>query len=230
MSTPSPLRFPTLLQQFFVQRLMHQRQASPRTIAAYRDSLRLLLAFTQRRLGKAPSNLTLQDLNPPLILDFLQYLEVERHNCVRSRNTRFAAIRSFMEYVSFQEPSVLALVQVSAGYSHETLRAAPRRIPLARAHRGNPRRAVATDVDRATGPRDARHALQHRCPGLGVVGDGGARPHPWVQRMGSHSRQGPQGKSGPPFGLTRLRSLSAGCKLILGDPNNRFSRADPAGH
>lgn len=111
MSTPSPLNFPTLLQQFFVQRLMQQQQASPCTIAAYRDSFRLLLAFTQRRLGKSPSEVTLQDLNPTLILEFLQYLEVERHNCVRSRNARFAAIRSFMEYVSFQEPSVLALVQ-----------------------------------------------------------------------------------------------------------------------
>ncbi|MCL1488070.1 MULTISPECIES: tyrosine-type recombinase/integrase [unclassified Marinobacter] len=111
MSAPAPLSFPCLLQRFFVQRLMQQQQASPCTVAAYRDSFRLLLEFAHRRLGKQPSDLVLDDLNAGLILDFLQYLEVERHNCVRSRNARFAAIRSFMAYVAYQEPSALAIAQ-----------------------------------------------------------------------------------------------------------------------
>lgn len=69
------------------------------------------MAFAHRRLGKRPSELALEDLNASFILDFLHYLEAERHNSVRSRNARFAAIRTFMEYVSFQEPSALAIAQ-----------------------------------------------------------------------------------------------------------------------
>jgi len=79
-----------LLQQFFVERLMQQRHASSCTIAAYRDCLRLLLAFAERRLGKRPANLTLQDLNAPFILEFLEDLEKHRHNSIRTRNARFA--------------------------------------------------------------------------------------------------------------------------------------------
>jgi len=103
--------FPGLLQRFFVERLVQQFQASPRTVAAYRDTFRLLLAFAHRRLKKRPSDLTLEDLRPAFILDFLSYLEVERHNSVRSRNARFAAIRSFMDYVAFQEPTAVALAR-----------------------------------------------------------------------------------------------------------------------
>lgn len=111
MSTLLPLSFSCLLQQFFVQRLMQQLHASPCTVAAYRDTFRLLLAFTHRQLGKQPNDLALEDLSATLILDFLRYLEVERHNSIRSRNIRFAAIRSFMRYVAFQEPSALAVAQ-----------------------------------------------------------------------------------------------------------------------
>jgi integrase/recombinase XerD len=111
MSTSTPLSFACLVQQFFVQRLMQQLHASPCTVAAYRDTFRLLLAFTHRQLGKQPSDLLIEDLNAELILDFLCYLEVERHNSIRTRNARFAAIRSFMGYVAFQEPSALAVIQ-----------------------------------------------------------------------------------------------------------------------
>ncbi|WP_371748174.1 tyrosine-type recombinase/integrase [Cupriavidus sp. AcVe19-6a] len=111
MSHSTMQSFPALLQKFFMQRLLQQRHASPRTVAAYRDSFRLLLTFAHRQLHKRPSDVTLEDLNASFILDFLRYLEQERHNCIRSRNARFAAIRSFMEYVSFEEPSALALTQ-----------------------------------------------------------------------------------------------------------------------
>ena len=103
--------FSRLLRQFFVERLMQQRQVSSCTVAAYRDTFRLLLAFIHRELGKHPSDLVLEDLNAELILNFLKYLEAERQNCVRSRNARFAAIRSFMEYVALQEPSALPIAQ-----------------------------------------------------------------------------------------------------------------------
>jgi integrase/recombinase XerD len=105
---------PTLgpvLQRFFMDHLIQQRHASPSTIAAYRDTFRILFAFTERRLGKRPAKLTLTDCNSKLILDFLNYLEDERKNTSRSRNARFAAIRSFMHYAAGQEPSVLAVTQ-----------------------------------------------------------------------------------------------------------------------
>lgn len=111
MSASAPQPFPALLQKFFAQRLIQQRHASPRTVTAYRDSFRLLLAFAHRQLRKRPSDITIEDLDSRLILAFLKHLEEERHNCIRSRNARFAAIRSFMEYVSFEEPSALALAQ-----------------------------------------------------------------------------------------------------------------------
>jgi site-specific recombinase XerD len=111
MSRPERPAFATLLQRFFMQRLMQQLHASPWTIAAYRDTFRLLLAFAHRRLGKLPADLSLDDLSAKLILAFLRHLEVERHNSIRTRNARFAAIRSFMHYLSFEEPAALALVQ-----------------------------------------------------------------------------------------------------------------------
>jgi site-specific recombinase XerD len=90
---------------------MQQRHASPCTIAAYRDCFRLLLLFAERRLNKRPANTVLQDLEPTFILEFLEYLEKERHNSIRSRNARFAAIRAFLHYAAAKEPSVLALTQ-----------------------------------------------------------------------------------------------------------------------
>jgi integrase/recombinase XerD len=111
MSTTTTANFPSLLQQFFVQRLMQQLNASARTVTAYRDSFRLLLAFAETRLRKRPTEITFDDLSASFILEFLNYLENERHNSIRSRNARFAAIRSFMDYVALQEPSALAMTQ-----------------------------------------------------------------------------------------------------------------------
>lgn len=100
-----------LLQQFFMERLINQRHASSRTVSAYRDCFRLLFVFAERRLHRRPSDLALEDLQASLILQFLDSLEKERHNSIRSRNARFAAIRSFMHYAGYQEPSALALIQ-----------------------------------------------------------------------------------------------------------------------
>jgi site-specific recombinase XerD len=103
--------FPVLLQQFFLQRLIQQRHASAQTIVAYRDSFRLLFRFAHQHLGKRPGELALTDLNAAFILEFLRHLEVDRGNSIRSRNARFAAIRSFMDYVAYEDPSSLAMVQ-----------------------------------------------------------------------------------------------------------------------
>jgi len=97
--------FSGLVQAFFTDRLLRQRRASPHTVAGYRDTFRLLLRLAARRLGKAPSKLSLEDLDTPFVGDFLDHLEKERGNSARSRNTRLAAIHSFFRYVWFQEPA-----------------------------------------------------------------------------------------------------------------------------
>lgn len=103
--------FAAMLQRFFADRLIQQQAASPRTVAAYRDTFRLLLAFAERSLGKPPATLTLGDFDAELILGFLTHLEGERHNTVRSRNARLAAVRAFARYVAVQRPPALHLVQ-----------------------------------------------------------------------------------------------------------------------
>ncbi len=96
--------FPALLQSFFTKRLMSQRQVSPLTISAYRDTFRLLLAFTQQHLGKQPSQLSLAEIDASCIAEFLRDLEENRGNSTRSRNQRLAAIRSFFHYVAYEAP------------------------------------------------------------------------------------------------------------------------------
>lgn len=103
--------FPQLLQSFFMDRLMNQQQVSRNTIATHRDSFRLLVSFGQKRLKKAPSNLSMQDLDVPFILEFLDHLEKERGNSVRSRNVRLAAIHAFFRFVALNEPSLGAVAQ-----------------------------------------------------------------------------------------------------------------------
>lgn len=106
-----PDRFPGLLQAFFTDRLMHQRQASPHTIASYRDTFRLLLQFAHERLRKEPSALSINDLDTPFIGVFLDHLEKNRGIGPRSRNVRLAAIHSFFRYVALHEPSHSGLAQ-----------------------------------------------------------------------------------------------------------------------
>lgn len=96
---------PSLLQSFFTERLLRQRQASPHTIAGYRDSFRLLLRFAKERLGKAPSKIRVQDLDAPFLGLFLEHLEDARKNTARTRNARLAAIHSFFQYVALEEPA-----------------------------------------------------------------------------------------------------------------------------
>ena len=98
------------LQTFFTDRMIRQRGASEHTIASYRDTFRLLLRFVQQRLRKSPSALDIQDLNAPLIGEFLRDLEEVRGNTIRSRNTRLAAIHSFFRFLAYQEPGWGALV------------------------------------------------------------------------------------------------------------------------
>jgi integrase/recombinase XerD len=97
--------FQSLLQGYFVDRLVRQRAASAHTISAYRDTFRLLLRFATRKLGKTPSRLAMADLEAPFISRFLDHLEHDRGNGSRTRNARLAAIHGFFQYVALTEPA-----------------------------------------------------------------------------------------------------------------------------
>lgn len=98
------------LQSFFTDRLLQQRQASPHTIASYRDTIRLLLGFLQSRTGKPPSRLDWADLDAEAIAAFLDHLERTRHNSARTRNLRLTAIRSLFAYASLRHPEHADLI------------------------------------------------------------------------------------------------------------------------
>jgi integrase/recombinase XerD len=100
-----------LLQAFFTDKLIRQRQASPHTIAAYRDAFTLLLGFTCQRSGQQPSQLSVTDLDAATIGAFLQHLETDRGNAATTRNARLAAIHSFFRYAALRDPAHAALIQ-----------------------------------------------------------------------------------------------------------------------
>jgi site-specific recombinase XerD len=100
-----------LLQRFFYERLIQQQHASSRTIASYRDTFRLLLAFFAQHCQRELTTLCLADLDATRVLAFLDHLESTRHNGIRTRNARLAAIRAFLGYAGLQEPSALASIQ-----------------------------------------------------------------------------------------------------------------------
>jgi len=97
--------FATLLTRFFTQRLVQQRNASPHTIKSYRDTFHLLLLFAKTRLGKDPSQLTIEEIDAPLVSAFLDDLQDRRGIGARSRNLRLTAIRSFFRYAAFEMPA-----------------------------------------------------------------------------------------------------------------------------
>ena len=97
------------LQSFFTERLVKQRQASAHTIAAYRDTLRLLLEFMRRRTGKPPARLGWDDFDADVIAAFLDYLQADRGNSARTRNARLTAIRSLFTYASLHHPEHAAV-------------------------------------------------------------------------------------------------------------------------
>jgi site-specific recombinase XerD len=99
------------LESWFTDRLGRQRQASPRTIASYRDTLRLLVCFMQETTGKNPSNLDWDDLDEKAISAFLDHLESERHNGARTRNLRLTAIRSLFRYAALRHPEHAGMIQ-----------------------------------------------------------------------------------------------------------------------
>jgi site-specific recombinase XerD len=100
-----------LLECFFTQRLMQQRQVSPHTISSYRDTFRQFLKYIQQRLHKQPSTLAFEEIDAPLVVAFLDHLEKHQGLSIRSRNLRLTAIHSFFRYAAFELPSHAAQIQ-----------------------------------------------------------------------------------------------------------------------
>lgn len=110
-----PPSFPALVQAYFGEYLTQQRALSPRTIAAYRDGFVLFLEFAKERLGKSPTAMALTDVTPELIMAFLDHLERQRHNSVRSRNARLAALRSFLKFAGRRDVASLHVIERALG-------------------------------------------------------------------------------------------------------------------
>ena len=107
----TPISLAALLERFFTQRLMQQRQASPHTISSYRDTFRQFLKYTEPRLHKPPSGLDFQEIDAPLITAFLDHLEKQQGVSTRSRNLRLTALRSFFRFAAFEAPAHSAQIQ-----------------------------------------------------------------------------------------------------------------------
>lgn len=110
-----PPSFAALVQSYFGEYLTRQRALSPQTIAAYRDSFVLFLGFAESRLGKSPVQMALADITPALIMAFLDHLERQRHNAVRSRNARLAALRSFLKFAAHRDVASLQVIERALG-------------------------------------------------------------------------------------------------------------------
>ncbi len=111
---PSPT-FAALVQSYFAEYLTQQRALSPQTVAAYRDGFVLFLRFAESRLGKSPAEMALADITPALIMAFLDDLERQRHNAVRSRNARLAALRSFLKFAAHRDVASLHVIERALG-------------------------------------------------------------------------------------------------------------------
>jgi site-specific recombinase XerD len=107
----NPISLAAMLERFFTQRLMQQRQASPHTISSYRDTFRQFLKFTEQRLHKTPSGLDFQEIDAPLIMAFLDHLEKQQGVSIRSRNLRLTALHSFFRFAAFEAPAHSAQIQ-----------------------------------------------------------------------------------------------------------------------
>ena len=110
-----PPSFAALVQAYFAEYLTQQRALSAQTIAAYRDGFVLFLGFIESRLGKSPNAITLADITPEMIMDFLDHLERQRHNSVRSRNARLAALRSFLKFAAHRDVASLQVIERALG-------------------------------------------------------------------------------------------------------------------
>jgi site-specific recombinase XerD len=110
MSKPISPTFASLVQEFFTDYMVQQRALSPRTVSSYRDTFLLLLRYAEEILDKPVNSLKLTDLSAKFLASFLDHLEADRHNSVRSRNIRLAAVRSFLKFAARRDPASLGAI------------------------------------------------------------------------------------------------------------------------
>ncbi len=146
----NPPNLATLLESFFRHRLVEQRNASPLTVASYRDALRLLVLYASERAGREPCRLEVSHFDREVVLDFLEHLERDRGNGTRTRNARLTAIRSFFRHVAASDPGSLATAQRVL------------EIPSKRASIKAPRHLSASDVDALLDAPDRQTVLGRR--------------------------------------------------------------------
>ena len=111
MSCQTAPTFASLVQEFFTDYMVQQRALSPRTVASYRDTFVLLLRFAEDKLHLPAHGMAMADLNARFLADFLDYLETQRHNSVRSRNVRLAAVRAFLKFAARRDPANLGVIE-----------------------------------------------------------------------------------------------------------------------
>jgi site-specific recombinase XerD len=185
------------LQAFFTDRLTQQLHASPRTIASYRDSLRLLLRFANDRTGIVPSALDWDDLDEPLIAAFLEHLETDRHNSARTRNLRLTAIRALFRYAALRHPEHAAVIARVLSIPRQAVRPPDRDLPHRRGIRRADRCGAREPLGGTTRPRDAHARAARRPPGLRADRDQLRRHRARDRSARPRRRQRPQAKSGP---------------------------------
>ena len=183
------------MQQFFTEYLVAQRAVSPRTVACYRDALMLFLDFASRKLGKAPTAMRLADIQPELILAFLDHLEHERHNSVRSRNLRLTALRAFLKFAGRRDVASLHVVEQALAvpmkrFERPMLGFLTREEMLAVL--GQPGESWSSQRDHLL----LAHALQHRRAGLRDHRRARRRCRPRRRRLRASARQGTQAALG----------------------------------
>ena len=139
---------PALLQGFFTGKLVIQRQASPATVASYRDTFTLLLAFAAARAGRQPHQLQVTDLDAETIGAFLTHLEKERGSSVPTRNARLAAIRSFFRYAALHRSPARPADRAGPGHPRQAGRQGDRHLADRTGNRGAHRRTRPEHVAR----------------------------------------------------------------------------------
>ena len=232
MSEPLPNPLPQLIQDFFQQWLRAQRRLSQATLASYRDTVRLLLNFLTQKNGRPASQQRLEDLDAPLILEFLDHLETQRGNQIRTRNARLAAIHSLMRYCAQKEPEALAvsarvLAIPSKRFERPLLGYLGLRPP------GSPRHPPSSqrpDLERSPGPAALCPALLHRGSHFR---NGGAQPTGYQLaewRLDLFARQGSQRTSNPfaqKRGLATQRVAQGPTRATAGSGFYQSSRPTP---
>ena len=111
MSRQTTPTFAGLVQEFFTDYMVQQRALSPRTVASYRDTFVLLLRFAEDKLRLSAHEMTMANLNARFLSDFLDHLEAQRHNSVRSRNVRLAAVRAFLKFAARRDLANLGVIE-----------------------------------------------------------------------------------------------------------------------